>query len=189
MCDKVNSNPFAGLFSTVSDAVSFSSQHQILLDERKESIDNSQKAADSPIDSNISEDSLKEQRLQRLTAEVFCITLQEKIKFKHDKPLVYIDTDSIEQAVFERLMLTNPSSKLVNKVSKDGSVDQHTLETRVIVYLFECFSRLKTYERNNDLANDFADIRRIILRNVGTALQEPDFYERQEVIDIKTGYN
>lgn len=171
MSNNVNSNPFAGLFSTVNDAVSFSSQHQILLDESRS----------SEKDSNISEEGLKEQQLQKFIADVFCITLQERIKFKHDKPLVYIETDSIEHAVFERLMLSDPVSKLVNGASKDDIIDQHIIEPSIIIYLFDSYCRLQAYERDNELVDSVAELRRIIFRNVGTALQEPDFYEDQEV--------
>ena len=172
MSNPVNNNPFAGLFSTVDEAESFSSQHQILPDESNS----------SEIDSNISKESLFEQRVQKLIAEVFGITMQQEIKFEYDKPLVYIKSDSLEQAIFERLMETDLKSKLVNnKNSRDYNLDKKVVENRVIIYLFESFIRLKPYRVDSDLSTYVEDFFQIIFWNVGTALLEPKIYEDQEV--------
>lgn len=185
MCDNVNNNPFAGLFSTINDAVSFSSQSETSFDEdrsaKEQMIVIPEKKQDSSINSNISGHNLQEQNLQILIAQIFGLKLQRNVEFDYDKPLVYMDTDSIEQAVFERLLLSNPSAELLKKNLVNVAVDQHTVETKIITYLFGSYCRLQAYEKNSELSNFVTEVRQIIFRNVGTALQEPEFFDGQEI--------
>ncbi|XP_050447919.1 ubiquitin conjugation factor E4 A [Cataglyphis hispanica] len=179
MCDNIKSNPFAGLFSTDNDAVSFSFQHQIAdescntnyMDELSDTINN--KSENEEAESRILDD-----KVSQLLAHVFGLTLRRDSDGRTQGSLVYIDADSIEHAVFERLMLSDPKST-VKDIVQDA--DSHIVQTQVITYLYECYCRLKHYQINNDLEHIIRNTCQIVLRNVNTALQEPDLFQHQEI--------
>ncbi|XP_053995108.1 ubiquitin conjugation factor E4 A [Hylaeus volcanicus] len=189
MCDNVNNNPFAGLFSTINDAVSFSSQSQMIINENNginyvtelENINvpgttkstNFQDFKDSKTDSQVN----------YLLADIFGITLHATEVNEHQKhKLVHVNVDSIEQAVFERLMLPDIESKLVPiENSQHIPCDSHTLKKQVISYLFESYCRLQRYKNKLELSDILDEMRRVILQNAAVALQEPDLFEGQEV--------
>lgn len=179
MCDNIKGNPFAGLFSTDNDAVSFSSQHQTIANENgntnytNELLDTINNKSENETESRIFDD-----KINRLMAHVFGLTLCQNSNSRAHGSLVFIDTDSIEHAVFERLMLSDPKSAVQDIVQ---GADNHILETQVITYLYECYCRLKHYQINSDLEQIIRNACQIILRNVNTALQEPDLFQYQEV--------
>ncbi|EFN65888.1 Ubiquitin conjugation factor E4 A [Camponotus floridanus] len=179
MCDNIKGNPFAGLFSTDNDAVSFSSQHQTIANENgntnytNELLDTINNKSENETESTIFDD-----KVNQFMAHVFGLTLCQNSNSHAHGSLVFIDTDSIEHAVFERLMLSDPKSAVRDIVQ---GADSHILETQVITYLYECYCRLKHYQVNSDLEQIMRNACQIILRNVNTALQEPDLFQYQEV--------
>ncbi|XP_015600659.1 ubiquitin conjugation factor E4 A [Cephus cinctus] len=183
MCDNVNNNPFAGLFSTVNDASSFS-QTQTTVDE----INDVQKSVnEAEHDQSLSEseslnipqsNSLED----KLIDDVFGLTLKKEGKGTSARQLVFVDTDSIEHAVFERLMLPDPESKLVpTKCPKGIALDSHVVQTQIVSYLFESFCRLQRYKVVEGMSETVSNVNQIILRNVGTALQEPELFQGQDI--------
>lgn len=193
MCDNVNNNPFAGLFSTINDAVSFSSQNQTIINENNgirhvtelenENVHNTTE----PTNFRDSKDSEIDTQVNHLLSDIFGITLHATETNGHQKrKLVFIDVDSIEQAVFERLMLPDLESKLIPmEDSQEIYCDSHTLEKQAISYLFQSYCRLQQYKNKLELSNVLHKIRQVILQNAGVALQEPDLFEGQEVICIQ----
>lgn len=183
MCDDLKSNPFAGLFSTNNDAVSFSSQHHAIASNESCNTDRTKLSLDTIEDKceNTTESVILSDKVDELLAEVFGLTLRQD-KFAQ-RCLVFIDADSIGNAVFERLMLSNPRSVLTyydnDKYAKD--IDSHILETEVITYLYECYCRLKRYQTDSCLEDTKRNACQIVLRNVNTFLEEPDLFQNQKV--------
>jgi len=174
MCDNIRGNPFAGLFSTDNDAVSFSSQHTIGNEANdanyvEQSLDAIKDKPENAKSTNFDD------KVDQLVAHVFGLTLRRDNNSCAQSSLVYIDADSIEHAVFERLMLPNPKPKTQD-------VDSHVVETQVITYLYECYCRLKHYQINSDLEKIVRNACQIVLQNANTALQEPDLFQYQEVL-------
>lgn len=175
MCDNIKGNPFAGLFSTDNDAVSFSSQHQTISDKRSNT-NYAGELSDTIKDKskNETESRILDGKVDQLMAHVFGITLRRDSNSRAQGSLVFIDADSIEHAVFERLMLPDPKSEVQD-------ADGHIVQTQVITYLYECYCRLKHYQINSDLEHTISDACQVVLRNANTALQEPDLFQYQKI--------
>ncbi|XP_029162873.1 ubiquitin conjugation factor E4 A [Nylanderia fulva] len=179
MCDNIKGNPFAGLFSTDNDAVSFSSQHQkATVDQSNSNANYVDQLSSSTIKDNKSENetesAILDDKVDQLMARVFGIKIRQDSNNPVQGSLVFIDTDSIDHAVFERLILSDPKSK-----TQDA--DGHTVQADVITYLYECYHRLKHYPVSSSLEETIRNACQIILRNANTALQEPDLFQYQEV--------
>lgn len=188
MCDNVNNNPFAGLFSTTNDAASFSSQNQVIVNETNEHNNavrpTEKKDNDARESSDFRDTGGSDSEIDQLLEDVFGIALSTReVNETLKRRLVLVNVDSVEQAVFERLMLPEPELKLIPD-DKPGLApcDSHALEKQAIPYLFESFRRLQRYQSRREFSNVSADeIRQIILQNVATALREPELYEEQEI--------
>lgn len=118
--------------------------------------------------------------MKQLLCEIFGLTIRPDDH--HHQPLVLIESESAEHAVFERLMLAEPETKLVRPSSskKSTQLDSHFVQTDVISYLFECYRRILQREKSAN-AKHITELKRIVLRNVNTILQEPALFETQEV--------
>lgn len=198
MCDNVNNNPFAGLFSTINDAVSFSSQNQTIINENNK-VNHIAQLEDKNID-NItgtinfqdSKDSKIDNQVNCLLGDILGITLYGIEANEHQKRrLIFVNVDSIEQAVFERLMLSDLESKLIPiENSQQIFTDSHTIEKQVIPYLFESYCRLQKYQNKSEFSNILCKINQVILQNTSVALQEPELFEEQKVcVFDKINYN
>ncbi|XP_012224717.1 ubiquitin conjugation factor E4 A isoform X2 [Linepithema humile] len=182
MCDNISGNPFAGLFSTDNDAVSFSSQHHTIDDESsntnyvEQSLDTIKDKSE-----NVTESRILKDKIDQLIAHVFGLTLFRDSNNTAQRCLVFIDADSIEHAVFERLMLQNPKPECMYDNTSVQEIDNHVVQTHVITYLYECYCRLKHYQTNDSLEDTVRNACQIVLRNAQTALQEPNLFEDQEV--------
>jgi len=180
MCDNISGNPFAGLFSTDNDAVSFSSQHHVNDDESNTNY--VERSLETVIDKseNVTDSRILNDKIDQLVAHVFGLRLYRD-DTETQRCLVFIDADSIEHAVFERLMLQNPESECMYDNTSAQKIDSHVVQTRAIAYLYECYCRLKRYPTNDDLEHTIRNACQIVLRNAQTALQEPNLFEDQEV--------
>ena len=119
----------------------------------------------------------------KMLATVFGLTLSAD---NVNQTLVYVESESIEHAVFERLMMEDPESKLVRPSSKKNlNVDSHFVQKDVICYLFESYRRILQW----DNASEVDSVKKIVLRNVVTTLQEPKLFEDQEVNKIRKFIN
>ncbi|XP_066587978.1 ubiquitin conjugation factor E4 A [Prorops nasuta] len=185
MCDNLNSNPFAGLFTTINDAVSFSSQDQPIINDSSNVNHIKQAAENSICDNqnsvNFETSEVLENNIEvKLLEEAFGITLKWNNDSKLPSNLVFIDTDSVEHAIFERLMLPDPESKLTLNKSTAPKVS-HATEKKIVPYLFKSYSHLQKYREKVNLSNTISNLCQIILRNISTALQEPELFQGQEV--------
>lgn len=134
-----------------------------------------------------SEETSPDQKTPKVTTiieDIFGFTLNKNKKQK----LVYLEdisntfnnqdlnVDSLEHALFERVLLSNPQDcieSLPNTLIKSD-----ICETKVILYLFTCFKKaLEVHEEV--LVNNIKDL---IMLNVITALKQPELYENQDLI-------
>lgn len=189
MCDNISSNPFAGLFTTINDAASFSTQTQVVVNESDESTNiqevSAQQILAQETSSNAtanSNESERDEQLDELIADVFGITLHHDKRKKPTRQLVFINTDSIEHAIFDRLLMTQPETMLISKENTKGQdLDSHVIQTEIVTYLFESHCRLQRYRVGDGSYETVENIRKIIMRDVSTALQEPELFAEQEV--------
>lgn len=189
MCDNVNNNPFAGLFSTINDAVSFSSQSQAIINESNRASHVAQLENEHFDDiagiQNLedSRDFRTDHQINHLLGDILGITLHElEANEYQERRLVFVNVDSVEQAVFDRLMLPDLESNLVPiDNSQQIFTDPHTTEKRVLIYLFESYCRLQLYQDEPELSDSLFRITQVILQNATIALEEPELFEEQEV--------
>lgn len=174
MCENLRGNPFAGLFFTDNDAVSFSSQHRAKSIEANDAnyAKRSSDAIEDKPENTTELANFDDQVDDQLMARVFGITLHQDNDAQGS--LVFIDADSIEHAVFERLMLPDPKPRAQD-------VDSHVVQMQVITYLYECYCRLKHYRIDDDCEDTVRNACQIVLQNANTALQEPALFQSQEV--------
>uniref|UniRef100_A0A336LVS4 Ubiquitin conjugation factor E4 A n=1 Tax=Culicoides sonorensis TaxID=179676 RepID=A0A336LVS4_CULSO len=142
--------------------------------------------------SSSSKSNLLDEKLNNLIENVFLITI-DKVP-KKGKQLIFLEEvaayggnllnlELLEQALFERIMLTNPSDFLIpSNIDKD-QVDELAVETKVITYLFKTFVKNERSTNESDSINkeNCLKIRELILRNVSTAIKQPALYEGQVI--------
>lgn len=106
-----------------------------------------------------------------------------------------MDLDLLERALFERLLLPNPSENLALKDSgATGSKKSRTRDQRettpedvytseCVTYLSSAYHRIHRYfERSSSPENeDLQTMRSLIVRNLATAFRTPDLYEGQNL--------
>ncbi|XP_008212773.1 ubiquitin conjugation factor E4 A [Nasonia vitripennis] len=191
MCDKINSNPFAALLlPTINDTATFSAPAEVAVNKpinestniEEESIQQIHKENENVKATLNSDESSKDERLDELIADVFGITLHHEKRKKPTRQLVFIDTDSVEHAIFERLLLSEPESMLISKENTKGQdLDSHVVQSEIVPYLFESYCRLQRYRVSDGSYDTVENIRKIIMRDISTALQEPALFVDQEV--------
>lgn len=96
-------------------------------------------------------------------------------------PRTDMDLDTLEQALFERLLLPDPTQCVIPKSCKNFM--EHVVQTKVISYLFTAEQNLLQYESTNDpfQKNAVTKMRELILRNAVTALKQPGLFESQNL--------
>lgn len=98
------------------------------------------------------------------------------------KPQKYIDIETLEQALFERLMLENITSFVLPKSCKPPYID-FVVQNKVILYLSSAYTRLKKYYSSKDkfVINIVANMKALIVRNACTAMEQPDIFQEQVI--------
>lgn len=139
---------------------------------------------------------LMDQKVNALIEHIFSITINRTSKknkqlvFMEDlaaanTPTVLMNMELLEQALFERLLLTNPRDYLIpNNTQNDETND--IAEDKVILYLYRAYERLWKWNHNeNDdsLKKECETIKQLILRNASTAQKQPELYENQSLAD------
>lgn len=140
--------------------------------------------------STSSKSNLLDEKLNNLIENVFLITI-DKVP-KKNKQLVFLEEvaayggtllnlELLEQALFERIMLGNPTDFLIPSNIVKDQIDELAAETKVITYLFKTFVKNEKSMNENDCVNkeNCQKIRELILRNVSTAIKQPMLYEGQ----------
>lgn len=100
-----------------------------------------------------------------------------------------LNLEVLEQALFERIILFNPSDYLIpSNVTTSDTED--VAQTKVLLYLYGCYVRNSEVANLNDsIATDTSQkMKGLILRNACTSLKQPDLFEGQnlsnQILDI-----
>lgn len=134
------------------------------------------------------------QKVNALIEQVFHITIN-RIPQKN-KQLVFMDdlatsnptaqsmnVELLEQALFERLLLQNPSEYLIpNNIQNDETLI--ITETKVLLYLYGAYERLckwNRYQNDNSLVQEYGVIENLIFRNASTANKQPELFDGQDL--------
>ena len=96
----------------------------------------------------------------------------------------WLDLPTLEQAIFERLMLENPSSQVVTAPGCKERTPAHLVESKAVIYLAECYRRLLSQVEKcseEGLAGSLAQMQGMVVQNLATALRMPDLYPTQDL--------
>uniref|UniRef100_A0A146L1T6 Ubiquitin conjugation factor E4 A n=1 Tax=Lygus hesperus TaxID=30085 RepID=A0A146L1T6_LYGHE len=179
-----NSNPFFSLFGSTSDGVSTSDNNE-----------NSAVKIPQQIPTDVIPEVTLSDEINQIAEEVFSISLarnNNSVKSGRLSSLVFLnDVASIVQdksytdlkilkiAIFERILLPDPEKHLI--VGKNANVGAHVIESKCVIYLYECYKILKAKLQSGDCKKDIVDqIIRFVLDNVITAIRQPELFENQD---------
>ncbi|XP_063221072.1 ubiquitin conjugation factor E4 A [Bacillus rossius redtenbacheri] len=186
----LGNNPFSGLFSSVNEAAEFAvCQSGVRTDDT---------CGVSTIENYSSERTNEEwqnnERINELLENVFRFTLNKSTTTRNvvfldevtcADPKLLSDIDVLGQALFERLLLEEPSTHVINKDDKEFTSSlSYTVERNAISYLYECFKSFWETLSSNNIENFDTigtKIKELIFRNVATALKQPELFEDQDV--------
>lgn len=117
------------------------------------------------------------------TSDKQTLVYLDEVAATTEKPV--IDLEVLEHALFERLLLEDPTPHLL-KSERDRQVDIRATLNECITYLFECFKDLSQYSRNiqnepEEWKNIINHVMRLIIRNAATALKQPELYSSQDI--------
>ncbi|XP_048478507.1 ubiquitin conjugation factor E4 A [Plutella xylostella] len=95
------------------------------------------------------------------------------------KPHKCIDLEGLEQALFERLLLTDIESAVI---PKSRTYKEHVVQKQVFPYLFSSMQNLQSYDQSSSVVvqNGLVKMRELIFRNAVTALKQPMLFEGQD---------
>ncbi|GLH02118.1 Ubiquitin conjugation factor E4 A [Gryllus bimaculatus] len=195
MRDNLENNPFSALFPSVNDTEKFTriiqSSGQIPLGTSNVVARNKSVQEASSVSPEVKCDS----EIDEIVKRVFHLTLKNEpipscqLVYLEDlatalAPEDSIDINNLGQALFERLLLEDPSKHLVIHPPQESShLDGHVIQKNVITYLFECYKRL--YERKSSAKNkDLPCIDQgigLIYQNAATALRQCELFENQSL--------
>ncbi|KAK6625393.1 hypothetical protein RUM43_005690 [Polyplax serrata] len=206
----LENNPFAYLFPTLEEARKYSVQAaaQYARENLSSNVDNSASTSNSPKAKEIEDNEIpvphknkmemkeqspltREERISNVAEKIFGVTLNKSTdksllwleEFASDSESNLLDPINLEQILFERLLLEEPSQHLLNPPT-NGVVDSHVLQKEVITYLVECYSRLIRIEpirKNEEIKKEIDEMKMLVLRNAATALRQPELYENQNL--------
>lgn len=135
-----------------------------------------------------------DQKTNSLIQHIFSITINRTPQ--KNKQLIFMEElaaidptrtlmnmELLEQALFERLLLTNPRDYLIPN-NADYNETENIAEEKVILYLYGAYERLSKWNRNENEASlklECETIKQLIIRNASTALKQPELYENQSL--------
>jgi len=97
----------------------------------------------------------------------------------------WLDVSTLEQALFERLMLESPEEQVVRDESVKGPVPEYVKENRLVYYLYSCYTRSCTEKErkpnNEELNKSIDNMQGVIVQNLVTAFREPELYFNQNI--------
>ncbi|CAH1794964.1 unnamed protein product [Owenia fusiformis] len=207
MGDNLKGNPFASLFPSLEKAQQFSQTqaHAAAIVEKQPIVSNEPvavplpKASDKEAtvdDEDITDVDLEKLEVNNLLESVFLITLDKEVTGYGRRPCEcvfledlhvslkgqdWLDFDCLEQAVFERLMMPEPTDHVIRTTTGRPNPRELGIAGRdqPLRYLYECFKRsLSEIKSTND--GHIAMLQEVILMNSKTCMQHPEFFTRVE---------
>uniref|UniRef100_A0A673KXD1 Ubiquitin conjugation factor E4 A n=1 Tax=Sinocyclocheilus rhinocerous TaxID=307959 RepID=A0A673KXD1_9TELE len=212
----ISQNPFAALFSSLADAKQFASgQKQRYSGESQSESDNSVSDSIEDNDDSVAEISRSFRSRQELCEQlnvnhmiqrIFLITLDNSdpsLRGGNGIPpcCVYLEEmaadldgqdwlnmDTIEQALFSRLLLQEPGNHLIYMTSCSAvnlSADRDAGEKRVVPYLYACYRRAKEEITKvpEKLLSYAVQCKNLTVSNARTVLLTPEIYISQNVYE------
>jgi ubiquitin conjugation factor E4 A len=207
MSGNLGSNPFLALFGSLDEAQTFTQQqlqNLVPFGNTKEGLPEADSVVCDPEDSTISVQAKECLEVNRLVEDVFHLTVNNhvrndangvinKVVFLEElaaavAPQDWIDIETLEQALFERLLLEDPGEHLVGRNVHDGEsfsrTDTHATEKEAMPYLFECVRRLHNIEagvEGSDRKKPVFQMLNLVFRSAVSALKQPELFEPQEL--------
>lgn len=205
MSENLESNPFSALFGSLNEVESFAQRHNQVLSSAENAVEVIPEADNSVNDEKDFTVSLQAREcleVTQLVEDVFHLTLNNHshtntndindLVFLEElasvvAPQDWIDIETLEQALFERLLLEDPGRHVIgrNVCDKEKSnTNMHATQKEVITYLFECHRRLlsmKSGPESNGRNKIISQMLSLVLRNVATALKQPALFEPQDL--------
>lgn len=141
-----------------------------------------------------------DETFNKLIENVFHFTLKPNFDKEYESPVIYLpevfellkttkndsctELEILEQAIFERTLLTDPKAYLL-KIKHNASITFHTTQEKCLLYLFKCYIELTFAEQENRYPsiekNIYSNIFGFLCTNVSTALKQPDLYTPQNI--------
>lgn len=138
-----------------------------------------------------------DQKINALIEKIFLITLNKQPQ--RNKQLIFMEDlastnetnqsntiellniEILEQALFERLLLPDPSDFLIPNDIKSNNIEM-ICEKRIFIYLYESYQRIREISHENDTIQRDAcqKMCELILRNASTAIKQPDIFDDQQ---------
>ncbi|CAH2229401.1 jg14860 [Pararge aegeria aegeria] len=175
------SNPFAGLLGVSGTGLRNT---------------NGAECNSSPVslDCKQSQEEARIQTINKLVENVFHFTINssavdgqtdEQLVYLEElaqamNPKVYIDLETLEQALFERLLLQDIENNVIPKTNK--ALKEHITQKQVFPYLFGSMENVQSFSQTNNqyIRDALEKMKELILRNAVTALKQPALFEGQE---------
>lgn len=141
---------------------------------------------------NKSSGNVLEQKINGLIEHIFSITINptaqknKQLIFMEDlatgnQETTFMNMELLEQALFERLLLSNPRDYLIPNNTQNDDTDSIAGD-KVILYLYRSYQRLMKWNQNDGaLKTECETIKQLILRNGSTAMKQPDLFENQSL--------
>lgn len=95
-------------------------------------------------------------------------------------PRLHIDLEALEQALFERLLLSDTEKNIIPRSVK--AYKEHVIQKQVFPYLFSSMQNIQSYDQynSNTVKNALDKMKELIFRNAVTALKQPALFENQD---------
>ncbi|XP_050393644.1 ubiquitin conjugation factor E4 A [Patella vulgata] len=170
----IEDNPFAALFPSISQAQQFSSEKQQKLPEEKISVNVEAKLAVSKLIEDIFLLTLEKDCDARTESYVYLEDLAERMDGQ-----TWMDTDTLSQAVFERLMLDSPQEFIKKPVSKSLAG-----EPLVLPYLSQSYNRVIEYrqqQKSEPFSSCIKECKSVIILNAKTCLLQTELFPSQSL--------
>ncbi|KAL3875775.1 hypothetical protein ACJMK2_033692 [Sinanodonta woodiana] len=139
-------------------------------------------------------------QINSLIEKIFLVTIDDECQSIGDRPThcvflsdlsetlegqTWIDFDTLEQAVFERLLLEDPGSKVLKTMVSEQNPREASLagEKEVFRYLFNSYQRCQNLltPHQTNVKGKLSKCQEVIILNAKTCLQQCDLYPTQNI--------
>lgn len=165
MTSEERNNPFEGLITESNEKSEISSSPQMQIN-----------AVDKKINSLV-EDVFKISVNANPSRRVQLVFMED---FAEQSQCWTLDNGILATALFDRLMMEQPSDFVIPNDVVDDSTDR-VVESRVLIYLFQCYVRnAKNNTTNDSIKLDaYGKLKNMIFLNVGTMIKQPYIFSDQ----------
>lgn len=173
-----NSNPFAGLITVTDRPADIAEGNDSLQVNSKNPQEDEEAETINNIVENVFHFTINSRVTDVQPGDKQLVYLEELAECM--KPTVLIDLETLEQALFERLLLTDIETAVLPKNTK--VYKEHVVQKLVFPYLFSSLQNLQSYDNSSvaTVQSAVKKMRELIFRNAVTALKQPALFEGQD---------